>query len=211
MRIVGTSWRLGHRWRIASVHWQRMEVVILVGETAAGSAAGRVVEVLRQAGRTEETVRRHRAVLERFAAFLVARDLVTAGDEACLDFIASQTGVRLGGLREHVQDRSVGLIRRPVVLMADALAGRTLEVDQSVIPAKEGCPAGFRLLRDDYLASCRRRGNAVATLVATDKAVSRFLAYLEELGVDDLGRSASGSCPASSCATATCGARASRS
>jgi integrase len=70
--------------------------------------------------------------------------------------------------------------------MADVLAGRAVEVDRAVVPAKDGCPAKFRPLRDDYLASCRRRGNAAATVVAKDRAVSRFLGYLDEVGVDDL-------------------------
>ena len=63
--------------------------------------------------------------------------------------------------------------------MADALAGRAIDVDQSVIPVKDYCPRGFRPLRDDYLASCRGRGNAEATVVAKDKAASRFLGYLD--------------------------------
>ena len=63
-----------------------------------------------------------------------------------------------------MKDRDVGAVRRPVVLMADVLAGRAVDVDRSVIPAKDRCPTGFRQLRDDYLASCRLRGNAEATL-----------------------------------------------
>ena len=70
--------------------------------------------------------------------------------------------------------------------MADALAGRAVVIDQSVIPAKDGCPARFRPLRDDYVASCRARGNAEATVAAKDKAVSRFLGYLDETGAGDL-------------------------
>src|SRR4029077_15320908 len=77
-------------------------------------------------------------------------------------------------------------VRRPVVLMADVLAGRAVDVDRTVVPTKDGCPAKFRPLRDDYLASCRRRGNAEASVVAKDRAASRFLAYLVEVGVDDL-------------------------
>jgi len=89
-------------------------------------------------------------------------------------------------LRESFKGRDVQAVRRPVVLMADALAGRAVDVDRSVIPAKDGCPTRFRSLRDDYVASCRVRGNAEATVVAKDKAVSRFLGYLDEVGVDDL-------------------------
>ena len=131
-------------------------------------------------------IRRYQAVLDRFAAFLAGRGLSTASDQVCVDFIADQTGTRLGALREPVAGRDVQAVRRPVVLMADALAGRAVVIDRPVIPVKDGCPAGFRLLRDDYVASCRARGNAEATLVAKDKAVSRFLGYLDEVGAGDL-------------------------
>ena len=151
-----------------------------------GTAVGRVLAVLREAGRAEDTVRRQQVVLDRFAAFLAGRGLDTASERVCIDFIANQTGVRLGSLREPVKDRDVQAVRRPVVLMADVLAGRAVDVDRTVVPAKDGCPAKFRPLRDDYLASCRRRGNAEATVVAKDKAASRFLGYLDEVGVDDL-------------------------
>lgn len=150
------------------------------------AAAGRVVALLREAGRSEGTVRRHQVVLDRFAVFLAGRGLEAASEQVCVDFIAKQTGVRLASLWEPVQDRDVQAVRRPMGLMADALAGRAVEVDRSVIPAKDGCPVRFRLLRDDYLASCRGRDNAEATVVAKDNAVSRFLGYLEEVGVEDL-------------------------
>jgi integrase/recombinase XerD len=147
-------------------------------------AVGGVVAALREAGRSEGTIRRHQVVLGRFAAFLAGRGLVTACDQVCVDFIAGQTGTRLGALREPVTDRDVQAVRRPVVLMADALAGRAVVIGQLVIPAKDGCPARFRLLREDYVASCRARGNAEATVAAKDKAVSRFLGYLDEMGAD---------------------------
>jgi site-specific recombinase XerD len=147
---------------------------------------GRVVAVLRDAGRAEGTIRGYRVVLDRFAVFLVGRGLEVASESVCIDFIANQTGVRLTSLRESVRDRDVAAVRRSVVLMAEALAGRAVEVDRSVIPARDACPARFRPLRDDYLASCRGRGNAEATVVAKDKVVSRFLAYLVEVGVGDL-------------------------
>src|SRR6266480_4344105 len=97
--------------------------------------------------------------------------------------------VAVGGVLAALREagRSEGTIRRrPVVLMADALAGRAVVIDQSVIPAKDGCPARFRALRDDYVASCRARGNAEATVAAKDKAVSRFLGYLDDMGAGDL-------------------------
>jgi integrase len=160
--------------------------VILVGEADVRSAVGGVVAALREAGRAEGTVRRQQVVLDRFAVFLAGRGLESASDQVCVEFVANQTGVRLGSLRESVKDRDVQAVRRPVVLMADVLAGRSVEVDRLVVPAKDHCPTGFRQLRDDYLASCRRRGNADATVVAKDKAASRFLGYLDEVGVDDL-------------------------
>ena len=125
-------------------------------------------------------------MLNRFAVFLAGRGLDGASERVCIDFITNQTGVRLGSLREPVKDRDVQTVRRPVLLMTEALAGRTVDVDRSVIPPKDGCPAKFGPLRDDYLASCRERGNAEATMIAKDKAVSRFLGYLDEVGADDL-------------------------
>jgi integrase/recombinase XerD len=157
-----------------------------VGEADVRAAAGRVLAALREAGRSEHTIGRHQVVLDRFAAFLAGRGLNSASDQVCVDFIASQTGTRLGALREPVRDKGVQAVRRAVVLMADALAGRAVVVDQLVIPAKDSCPARFRLLRDDYVASCRARGNAEATVATKDKAASRFLGYLDEMGAGDL-------------------------
>ena len=153
-----------------------------MGEADFRAAAGRVLAALREAGRSEGTIRRYRAVLDRFAAFLAGRGLNSASDQACVDFIAGQTGTRLGALREPAADRDVNAVRRPAVLMADALAGREIVIGRPVIEAKDGCPARFRPLRDDYVASRRARGNAEATLAAKDKAASRFLGYLDETG-----------------------------
>ena len=111
-------------------------------EKAAQDAVGRVVEVLRAAGRSEATVRRHPGMLERFAAFLIGRGLDTASEGMCIDFIANQTGVRLRSLREPVTDKKVQAVRRPVVLMAETLAGRAVDIDRPVIPAKDDCPPG---------------------------------------------------------------------
>jgi integrase/recombinase XerD len=157
-----------------------------MGEADVRAAAGDVVAALHAAGRSEGTIGRYQAVLDRFAAFLAGRGLSAASDQACVDFIAGQTGTRLGALREPAADTDVQAVRRPVVLMADALAGRAVVIDRPVIPVKDGCPARFRLLRDDYVASCRARGNAEATLVAKDKAAGRFLGYLDEMGASDL-------------------------
>jgi integrase len=157
-----------------------------MGQTGVRDCVVRVVAVLRDAGRAEGTVGRQQVVLDRFAAFLTSRGLRTASERACIDFIANQTGVRLGSLREPVNDRAVQAVRRPVVLLADVLAGRAVNVDRTVLPATDACPVRFRPLRDDYLASCRRRGNAEATVVAKDRAASRLLAYLVEVGADDL-------------------------
>ena len=157
-----------------------------MGEADVRAAVGGVLGALREAGRSEDTIRRYEVVLDRFVAFLAGRGLDTASDEVCVDFIAKQTGTGLGGLREPVRGRDVQAVRRPVVLMAEALAGRAVVVGGSVISAKDGCPVGFRPLRDDYVASCRARGNAEATVATKDKAVSRFLGYLDEVGAGDL-------------------------
>ena len=157
-----------------------------MGEVGVRDAADRVVTVVRDAGRDEYTVRRYQVVLERFATFLTGRGVDTASELVCIDFIANQTGVRLAALHDPVKDRDVQAVRRPVLLMAEVLAGRAVDVDRPVIPAKDGCPARFRPLRDDYLATCRGRGNAEATVVTKDRAASRFLAYLVESGFDDL-------------------------
>jgi integrase len=157
-----------------------------MGETGVRVAADRVLTALREAERSEGTIRRHQVVLDRFAVFLAGRGLSTASDQDCVDFIAGQTGTRLGSLREPVTGGGVQAVRRPVALMAEALAGRSVVIDRTVIPVKDRCPARFRSLRDDYVASCRARGNAEATLVAKDKAASRFLAYLDEAAAGDL-------------------------
>ena len=67
-----------------------------MGETGIRDCVGRVVAVLREAGRAEDTVRRQQVVLDRFAAFLAGRGLDTASERVCLDFIANQTGVGWG-------------------------------------------------------------------------------------------------------------------
>jgi hypothetical protein len=76
-----------------------------MGEADVRDPVGRVLAVLRDAGRAEGTVRSHRAVLDRFAAFLAGRGLEAASDRVCVEFVAEQTGVRLGSLREPVKDR----------------------------------------------------------------------------------------------------------
>jgi integrase family protein with SAM-like domain len=157
-----------------------------MGEVDVTDAVGHVLAALRAAGRTERTIRCHQVVLERFSGFLAGRRLGTVSERVCIDLVENQTGVRLGSLREPVNDRDVKAVRRPVVLVAEVLAGQAIEVDRSVIPVKDGCPARFRPVRDDYVDCCRERGNAEATVVAKDKAASRLLAYLQDVGVDDL-------------------------
>ena len=111
-----------------------------MGEADVRVSVSRVLAVLRGAGRAEGTVRRQRVVLERFADFLDGRGMDTVSDRVCIDFIANQTGVRLGSLREPVEDRAVQAVRRPVMLMADVLAGRAIEVDRTVVPRKTVVP-----------------------------------------------------------------------
>ena len=75
-------------------------------EIGVRDCVGRVVSVLRDAGRAEDTVRRQQAVLGRFAAFLTGRGLDTASERVCIEFIANQTGVRLGSGWGHCVNRS---------------------------------------------------------------------------------------------------------
>jgi len=55
-----------------------------MGEADVRDAAGRVLAVLRDAGRAECTVRAYRVVLDRFAAFLVERGLEEASEGVCV-------------------------------------------------------------------------------------------------------------------------------
>ena len=57
---------------------------------------------------------------------------------------------------------------------------------QATTPPVERCPARFRAARDEYLAACRRRGNAEASVVTKQRAADQFLAYLEEVGRETL-------------------------
>ena len=86
--------------------------MVLVGEAAVRDFVDRIVAVVRAAGRSEETVRHQRVVLERFALFLAGRGLDAASEAVCLDFIANQTGVRLGSLQQRVSNRDVQAVRR---------------------------------------------------------------------------------------------------
>ena len=67
-----------------------------MGEADVRAAAGRVLAALRAAQRSEGTIRHYQTVLDRFAGFLAGRGLDSASDQACVDFIAGQTGTRLG-------------------------------------------------------------------------------------------------------------------
>lgn len=51
-----------------------------MGEAEVRGCAGRVVAVLREAGRSEDTIRQQQVVLERFATFLAGRALDVAGE-----------------------------------------------------------------------------------------------------------------------------------
>ncbi len=155
-------------------------------EIVALEAADRVLALLHDAGRSEATIRCYRTVLKRFVAFLSVPTLDAASDEVCIEFIADQTGARLDWLREPLADKSVRQIRRPVVLVADVLAGRAVQIERPVIVAKDHCPIRFRGLRDEYLAACRGRGNTEATVIVKDRSASTFLAYLDDADMGDL-------------------------
>lgn len=152
-----------------------------------GAAVDRVLTDLQAVGRSECTSKRHRAVLNRFIGFVQARGLVSPGEADCLDFIAERTGVRLAGLREPSGERAVQLERRPLLLLMTVLVDGSPRVGQRTSPLTDRCPVRFRDVRDQYLESCRQRGNAEATAATKDTAVSLFLEYLGQVGHEDLG------------------------
>ena len=158
-------------------------------ETASvGEASARVIAALRAAGRSRTTVKRHEAELNAFARFLQVRgrDLPTEVD--CLDFVAQRSGCRLAGLREPVSCRQTQLARRPLVLLMECLDGGVPQVGQATTPSVDRCPPCFRAARDEYLAACRRRRNAEASVVTKQRAADAFLVYLDEVGLESLGQ-----------------------
>ena len=61
-------------------------------------------------------------------------------------------------------------------------------VGQATAPLVDRCPPRFRPVRDEYLAACRGRGNAEASVVTKQCAADAFLAYLEKVGRETLGQ-----------------------
>ncbi len=151
-------------------------------------ASARVIAALSAAGRSRTTIKRHEAELNAFSRFLQARgqDLPTEVD--CLDFVAQRSGCRLAGLREPASSRQAQLARRPLVLLMECLDGGVPQVGQATAPLVDRCPPCFRAARDEYLAACRRRGNAEASVVTKQRAADAFLAYLEGAGRETLGQ-----------------------
>ena len=151
-------------------------------------ASARVIAALSAAGRSRTTIKRHEAELNAFARFLQARgqDLPTEAD--CLDFVAQRSGCRLAGLREPASSRQAQLARRPLVLLMECLDGGMPQVGQATAPLVDRCPPCFRAARDEYLAACRRRRNAEASVVTKQRAADAFLAYLEGAGRETLGQ-----------------------
>jgi hypothetical protein len=137
---------------------------------------------LMTAGRSRTTIKRYEAEFNAFAGFLEARGRALPTEADCLDFVAERSGCRLAGLREPTGSRPALLARRPLILPMEGLGGGVPEVGQATTPAVERCPARFRVARDEYLAACRRRGNAEASVVTKQRAADQFLAYLEEVG-----------------------------
>jgi len=148
--------------------------------------SARVIAALTAAGRSRTTIKRHKAEFNAFAGFLEARGQALPAEADCLDFIAERSGVRLAGLREPTSSRHAQLARRPLMLLMEVLDGGVPRVGQATAPPVERCPARFRPVRDEYLAACRRRGNAEASVVTKKRAADQFLAYLDEVGRETL-------------------------
>jgi integrase/recombinase XerD len=68
----------------------------------------------------------------------------------------------------------------------ECLDGGFPQVGQATSPLVDRCPARFRAARDEYLAACRRRGNADASVATKQRAADLFLAYLDEVGRETL-------------------------
>ena len=151
-------------------------------------ASARVIAALSAAGRSRTTIKRHEAELNAFARFLRARGQDLPAEVDCLDFVAGRSGCRLAGLREPASSREAQLARRPLVLLMECLDGGMPRVGQATAPLVDRCPARFRPVRDEYLAACRVRGNAEASVVTKQCAADAFLAYLEEAGRESLGQ-----------------------
>lgn len=149
-------------------------------------ASGQVVVALMAAGTSGATIKRHRAEFNAFAGFLQARGQGLPNEADCLDFIAERSGARLAGLREPTRCRNAQLARRPLILLMEALAGDLPHVGQATTLPVDRCPARFRTARDEYLAACKRRGNAEASVATKQRAAEQFLAYLEEVGREGL-------------------------
>lgn len=148
--------------------------------------SARVIAALMAAGRSKTTIKRYAAEFNAFARFLEARGRALPTGADCLDFIAERSGCRLAGLREPTCCRRAQLARRPLILLMEGLDGGLPRVGQATTPLVERCPARFRAVRDEYLAVCRRRGNAEASVAAKQRAADQFLAYLDEVGRETL-------------------------
>jgi len=149
-------------------------------------ASARVIVALMAAGRSRTTIKRHEAEFNAFAGFLEARGQALPTEADCLDFVAARSGSRLAGLREPTSSRHAQLARRPLILLMECLDGGLPQVGQATAPLVERCPARFRVARDEYLAACRRRGNAEASVATKQRAADQFLAYLDEVGRETL-------------------------
>lgn len=150
-------------------------------------ASERVIVALRAAVRSRTTIKRHQAEFNAFARFVEARGRVLPTEADCLDYIFERSGCRLAGLHEPTRSRRAQLARRPLLLLMETLAGGVPGVGQATTPPVERCPLGFRVVRDEYVAACRRRGNAEASVVTKRRAAEQFLVYLAEVGRDTLG------------------------
>lgn len=145
-----------------------------------------MILALTAADRSRTTIKRHQAEFNALARFLEERGRGLPSEADCLDFIAERSGSRLGSLRERTGSRRAQFARRPLILLMEVLAGGPATVGQVTTPPVERCPARFRAGRDAYLAECRGRGNAEASVVTKQHAAEQFLTYLAQVGRESL-------------------------
>lgn len=70
----------------------------------------------------------------------------------------------------------------------ECLDGGMPQAGQATVPLVDRCPPCFRAARDEYLAACRRRRNAEASVVTRQRAADAFLACLEGAGRETPGQ-----------------------
>ena len=162
-----------------------------MAETGLGDArkaAEEVIGALERCNRSEVTILQYRGVYDKFFDFLeregVQGRAPSEGD--CLAFVNVSTGASLSGLYEKSPSPAAGKVRRPLALLQRMMRDGSVDVCTQVCYEPWSPPTPFSSEYESYVAACRRRGNASATLRTKSDRVGGFLDWLADSGVDDL-------------------------